>query len=444
MRRTLALSLATLLAIAGLSVSASAAPTAPTGTGDGPSAAAQRVFDFWTPERIAQATPRDLVVDARGRGYLRALDGTLTPYGKTPTPTAAPGPSITDMVPAASATVQPTSTFSATVTDADGVRSVRFSLRRSGTTKTQSVTPTASGSTWSAVVSNLAAGTWSWWVTATDTTRNTTTSSTLTFTVSGTPATVADATWTGGGAVQSAAGRILFQMGSSYYVCSGTVATDTVSGQSLIVTAAHCVYDDAGKAFATNVLFIPNQSGTTGTGTDWNCGNDPIGCWAPTYGVVDVNWTTRVFPDNIPWDYGFYVVPTSGRHTAGLTAADDSLEIAAGSLAVSFAAPANAYSWALGYSYSRDPLFRYCGETLGTNGSANWWLGSCTLSGGSSGGPWMQTDGSGPIFSVNSWGYTRGSGMAGPKFNGTSAQCVYQTANTSRSTPASGGVAPSC
>lgn len=443
MRRTVALGVATLIALSCLTLQASAA-TPPT-SGGGPSAAAQRVFDFWTPERVARAIPRDLVLDERGRAYLRATDGSLLRYGASPTPTAAPGPTITNMVPSASAIVQSTSTFSASITDADGIRSVRFSLRQSGGTKTQSVTPTASGSTWSATVTNLAAGTWTWWITATDTTRNTTSSPTITFSVLGTPQTVADATWTGGGVVQTAAGRILFQMGASYYVCSGTVVNDSVSGQSLIVTAAHCVYDDSAKAFATNVLFIPNQSGTTGSGTDFTCSNDPIGCWAPSYGVVDVNWTTRVFPDNIPWDYGFYVVPTSGRHTAGITATADSLETAAGSLGLSFTAPASSsYTWALGYSYSRDPLFRYCAQSLGTNGSANWWLGSCTLSGGASGGPWMQSAGAGPVFSVNSWGYTRGSGMAGPKFNGTSANCVYQSANTSRATPAAGGVAATC
>ena len=33
----------------------------------------------------------------------------------------------------------------------------------------------------------------------------------------------------------------------------------------------------------------------------------------------------------------------------------------------------------------------YCAEALGTEGSYNdLWLGSCGLSGGSSGGPWVQ------------------------------------------------------
>ena len=110
-------------------------------------------------------------------------------------------------------------------------------------------------------------------------------------------------------------------------MCSGTVATDGIAGRSVILTAAHCVYDDANKAFARNVLFIPDQTDTTGTGTDLNCSNDPMGCWAPSFGVVDVNYTATIFPNNNAWDYAFYVVSDTGAHTAGfLTGVGDALD----------------------------------------------------------------------------------------------------------------------
>ena len=69
---------------------------------------------------------------------------------------------------------------------------------------------------------------------------------------------------------------------------------------------------------------------------------------------------------------------------------------------------------------------------MGTNGAVNWWLPSCGLTGGSSGGPWLQPadGGNGPIISVNSWGYTNSPGMAGPKLSGTSAACVFTAAKT--------------
>ena len=39
------------------------------------------VIEHWTEGRRAGAIPRDLVVDPRGLGYLRRVDGSLEPYG---------------------------------------------------------------------------------------------------------------------------------------------------------------------------------------------------------------------------------------------------------------------------------------------------------------------------------------------------------------------------
>ncbi|MEJ2258053.1 MAG: hypothetical protein P8X98_13855, partial [Woeseiaceae bacterium] len=211
---------------------------------------------------------------------------------------------------------------------------------------------------------------------------------------------------------------------------SGTVATDGTTGRSVIITAAHCAYDDANKAFARNVLFIPNQDGTTGSGTDTNCGNDPIGCWTPAFAVVDRNWTTSTFPDNIPWDYAYYVVNDSGAHS-GAAAADDSLKTAVGGLPISFDPPFEGdRTHAIGYSYADDPYLMFCAEDMTTEGAYNWWLPNCGLSGGSSGGPWVRpmTDGNDLIISVNSWGYSTSPGMAGPFLDVTSAACLFDQA----------------
>ena len=75
----------------------------------------------------------------------------------------------------------------------------------------------------------------------------------------------------------------------------------------------------------------------------------------------------------------------------------------------------------------------YCAEDMTTEARpANWWLASCGLSGGSSGGPWVQpiSGGTGPIISVNSWGYTNQPGMAGPKLVGTSAKALFDAINS--------------
>jgi hypothetical protein len=426
-----------------------------------------QVVEHWTPERRAAALPRDLVIDPRGFAYLRGPGNSLTPYGHdvaadagNPGPMAGPsgdntGPTVSGMNPAAGSTVTTANyTFSATVTDPSGVKTVSVKIQK-GTGRAQSfaASKAAGSDVWSVSLQGLSDGAWSWWMVAKDSAGgggNATTSAKAAFTVAigsgggggGVPGAVPNSEWTGDGVVQEAAGRIYFEMPSNAmrtrwggYVCSGTVVSDATSGRSVILTAAHCVYDDANKAFARNVLFIPNQADTNGTGTDLNCGNDPKGCWVPSLGVVDTNWTTRTFPDNIPWDYAFYVVADSGAHQTGYGAAVDTLDAAVGPMDISFAAPSLAtLAHALGYSYSEDPKFMYCADNLTTEGAYNWWIPNCGLSGGSSGGPWSQpfnvSTGNGPVISVNSWGYTDQPGMAGPKLSGTSASCVLAVAQS--------------
>ncbi|HET7204716.1 MAG TPA: Ig-like domain-containing protein [Steroidobacteraceae bacterium] len=456
-----------------VAVSASAAPVA---RSEGPSAEHARIVTHWTPERRAGAIPRDLVIDERGYGYLRMPDGSLQPYGHTVAasvanqrPMAKPGggdvtgPTVTNLDPPTGATIGYSYTFRATVTDASGIRSVSFKVGRPGARQQSFSATAAANGQYTVQLSGFSDGTWTWSVVAKDTANNTTTSPTVTFTVDtsgggggggGSGDVVASAEYTGGGAIQNAAGRIYFEMPSNAartrwggYVCSGTVVKDSTSGRSVIQTAAHCVYDDANKAFARNVLFIPNQDGTTGAGTDLNCSNDPLGCWTPWFGAVDVNWTTRTFPDNIPWDYAYYVVKDTGAHS-GTSVSNQALDGAVTSIPISFSPPdfdvANSsvdYTTALGYSYSEDPHFMYCAEDMAQLDAANWWLGSCGLSGGSSGGPWMQpfSNGTGSLISVNSWGYTNQPGMAGPKLSGTSAECVFGAARTGTVTTTNDG-----
>ncbi|MCM2312905.1 MAG: hypothetical protein NDI84_16050, partial [Steroidobacteraceae bacterium] len=371
-----------------------------------------RVVEHWTPARRAAAIPRDLYIDARGQGYLRQADGSLAPYGRqvadsagSMTPNAKPGgggdttpPSIGSLNPGSGATIGASHTFQATVTDASGLRSVKFYVRK-GTGAAQSFTASNSGNNvWTVSLSGFTDGSWSWWVTATDKANLSSTSATVNFTVAtggggggggGGTDVVANDPWAFDGEVQSAAGRIYFEMPSNArrtrwagYVCSGTVVDDGIVGRSIIITAAHCVYDDSNKAFARKVLFIPDQDGTSGTGTDLNCGNDPYGCWTPSFGVVDNDWTTRTFPNNVAWDYAYYVVADSGAHQQPSGGGvNDALDQAVASLPIIFDAPSHDlttngqsaadYTYALGYSYSDDPNFMYCAENMDTESAVN-------------------------------------------------------------------------
>jgi hypothetical protein len=429
------------------------------------------VFEYWTPDRRDAAQPRDLRIDDRGLGYLRQADGSLQPYGHQVAAYAADQatrgkpvndttpPVITDMDPAAGDTIGAAQTFSATVTDDVGLRSVNFVIEYpSGQTDTFAAN-NSSGDVWTASLSGFTDGAWAWHVVATDTGKrggNETVSTQLSFTVDtngggnsgGGGDVVTNAEWTGNGDVQTATGRLFYEMPTNSrrkrwagYVCSGTVISDGTTGRSIVLTASHCVYDDVNKSFARNVLFIPDQAGTTGSGTDGNCNNDPLGCWVADFGVVDVNWTTQSFPDNVAWDYAYYVVEDVADAHQG--PGGDILDAEAKTMAIQFTVPAADdaandgpgapdYTHAMGYSYSDDPNFMYCAEDMQDMDTANWWLPSCGLSGGSSGGPWFQpldeSNGTGPIISVNSWGYTTSPGMAGPKLNDTSAQCLLDAA----------------
>lgn len=244
---------------------------------------------------------------------------------------------------------------------------------------------------------------------------------------------VANAPWALGNDVQEAVGRLYFEMTIDGivggYVCSGTAVTDSVRGFSSILTAAHCVYDDYSGAFAKNVMFIPNQA-ASGTPTDLNCRNDIYGCWIPTQAAVDPLWSTVLWPDNLAYDYGFYLVPNAGRHIQGLRPTSDSLESAVDPLKIGWSASEHKsqQTFALGYSWVDDPSLMYCAESIGSivgiTDYTNLWLSNCELSGGSSGGPWMAPEegtvleGDERVFSVNSWGLEDEFGMPLPGMAG--------------------------
>ncbi len=440
-----------------------------------------RTLQHWSPERQRSAIPRDLRVDSRGLGYLELPRGYLQPYGHkvaieqgssvpgshgnpfNPKDNAAP--LIFDMVPGQNEDVNLSHTFSAKVTDLEsGVKSVSFTIRYPDGIHSQSFKAQPQGNNvWSLTLQGLTQGNWSWQVNAKDHAiqgGNPGASAWVDFTVD-TPGagsgedggTVVHSEWTRGGLVKTAVGRIFFEMPRNPqregpwrgFVCSGTVIEDDQPGRSIILTAAHCIFDDENKAFARNVLFIPNQSETTGSRSDRNCDNDPLGCWVPSFGVVDDDWATRVFPANKRWDFGYYVVPDGGGHS-GSHPALQSLDKTAGAMPISFDPPqfddgvdggsSDDFTHAFGYSFSVDPNFMYCAEDMTTE-DVTWWLPSCDLTGGSSGGPWIQplgTNGEGPVISLNSWGYIGLPGMGGPIMEdpATSSKCLFETA---KSTP---------
>jgi len=230
--------------------------------------------------------------------------------------------------------------------------------------------------------------------------------------------TVKGATWTGDGVVQGTTGKVLFEMGGSPYVCSGSVVNDgALDGTSVVLTAGHCVYDDVANEFATMFAFMPDFDAST-SGSAIDCPSTPYGCWAATSLVTTIAWANGDFDD----DYAFAVFESGGH--SGI----DSLEGTVGTQEIAFnqSHPTSVHSFGYPHATPYDgTVLTYCAGTDISNpyGETTYGL-KCDMTGGSSGGPWFtdfdEATGVGTLTSVNSYKYLGGrykSYMFGPYFD---------------------------
>jgi hypothetical protein len=250
---------------------------------------------------------------------------------------------------------------------------------------------------------------------------------------------VSGASWNQGGDIADASGKVLFALGSSYYVCSASVVDDDTAGRSVIVTAAHCVYDEANNRFATNWVFIPNYDAAPAplsTSNSSYCNDTHLGCWSAAALFVHDGYASEsgFTPKATRFDFGFAMAGVGGHDGTHLDA-----EVTP--LAIDFSAVSTNNSvqgWAFGYpaaqKYSGQDL-TYCANGVTSdpyNSDLTNRLALCDMTGGSSGGPWIRSKTSahnGVVFSLNSYGYRGVKAMHGPKFN-TSTQAVFNAART--------------
>ncbi len=243
------------------------------------------------------------------------------------------------------------------------------------------------------------------------------------------PATIAKL-WEGAGAVLATTGKVLFQLGRSYYVCSASVVADAGNNdRSLVLTAAHCAFDESGRdrkntpeddRFATNWMFIPEYDGKSG----FVCSEMPYGCWTASALVVHDGYATAGgFNDQaVLHDFAFAVV-------------DDTLETEVGTQAIGFTTVDNVPIYAFGYPaaspFDGSQLW-YCDGVVGRDNRVATYRIGCDMTGGSSGGPWFTgfdgATGTGTLMSVNSYGYSGEDAMYGPIFNEDTV-AVYESAN---------------
>ena len=257
--------------------------------------------------------------------------------------------------------------------------------------------------------------------------------------------TVTGSSWNSGGAVLQTTGKILFAMGGSYYVCSGSVATESVSGRSVVSSAGHCVFDESSGEFATNWMFIPEyDSAPAALDTQGSfCEETVWGCWTASSLVVHDGYASAGgFNDQaVLYDWGFAVVGTGGH-------LDTHLDATVGSQGLSFDSvelgdEVSAFGYPAAQKYKGNDLV-YCQGPVSTdplNSDLTYRI-ACNMTGGSSGGPWFSpftgSNGTGTQMSVNSYGYRGDSSMYGPVFN-SNTEATWSAALTTNSNTVVGG-----
>ncbi|CAB9509544.1 expressed unknown protein [Seminavis robusta] len=267
------------------------------------------------------------------------------------------------------------------------------------------------------------------------------------------PQAISDQEWPYEGQIQYASGRIYYQVGGGErnLACSGTVIRDNKSGRSLILTAAHCVYDDIYGQFGENVIFIPNRHNNLGSNlTDEeradihrSCEEDPCGCWSLSAGFVLQEWKSNLWPENLPYDWGVWVVDDVGQHEGGSmtngNCGSDALDQAVPEMEFDLGIDLESFkTYGMGYSLEHNPDFHYCEDAGSMETLSNypdvttWWIPACQLNPGSSGGPWVVnmdvTTGKGSLVTVNSWSYADRDGNGGPIIDASTARCLINAA----------------
>lgn len=247
---------------------------------------------------------------------------------------------------------------------------------------------------------------------------------------------VTGSSWTGNGEIEKRSGRILFSTSGGNWICSGSVVNDgTGNGQSIILTAGHCVFDGA-EGWSYNFMYIPDFDDAP----TYTCGSSIYGCWTATRLAANstfVNGGGFGTNQTVAVDYGFARVGLGGKSNLELDSVTGGYGLNTGSLSN------NEIKWAFGYpaagKYHGSDLVYCKGPTINDpNGAATWGL-ACDMTGGSSGGPWVWGTTNPAVYtaatkltSVNSYGYSGLTYMFGPKFNATT-QAVANAAATGSS-----------
>jgi V8-like Glu-specific endopeptidase len=217
--------------------------------------------------------------------------------------------------------------------------------------------------------------------------------------------------WPSGGAVARAVGRVFFTLYGQDYACSATAVRSL--NQDTVLTAGHCVNAGPGP-YVRNWVFVPG----------YQAGQRPFGTWTARRLAAPLGW---VHAGRAPDDIGFAVLnPHGARHLASVV----------GGLPIGFGQAAGRYVWAFGYPGAAPYAGRqatFCRGTSRPDPYGTPALGlTCTMTAGSSGGPWLigfgPAAGIGTVYSVTSFSYQGMRGVIwGPRL-GRTAAALYAAA----------------
>ncbi|MEU1275053.1 hypothetical protein [Streptomyces sp. NPDC005799] len=235
-------------------------------------------------------------------------------------------------------------------------------------------------------------------------------------------------------------GKVFFDSPQGTMVCSATVVEDPAHpGKSnLIWTAGHCVHAGKKGGWYRNIAFVPsyNDSGRTAAELQ-NATREqvaPYGVWWADWAQTSQQWIEQggeTGGDGAPYDYAvIHVTPEKGGNGKSLQ------ETVGSALPVNFNAPAvpkvpsiTATGYPAAAPFDGQKMYRCTDKpgrlSLNASDPTMYRIG-CTMTGGSSGGGWVETgsDGQPALVSNTSIGPVSSGWLAGPRL-GDVAKGVY-------------------
>ena len=214
--------------------------------------------------------------------------------------------------------------------------------------------------------------------------------------------------WTQASPATAKVGRLYFSRANpatgraELFECSASSVQS--ANESVLVTAGHCLTQ--GGTPSQNVVFIPGLNGTA----------QPYGTWSAQTTFATAQWTTgdQQSAAALNYDVGFVVLARKGGQTLSDTV---------GSFGIGFDAPLDRVT-VFGYPAASGNVLKYCtGYRFADPADTTDQGTMCTMSGGSSGGPWISAldaaTGTGTVTSVVSFSYDEAPDVLyGPLFGG--------------------------